>query len=205
MSESGRQTPPQSLIGTSFSPAGGSRPFLNLLNPIGRHYHGYTPAGLLQEVDDPDDGVDDEGTPRGSTYSSKVEQVPLSDLQPSAARRGHAVSELSDDDEVPQSFLIEANPAPTANSSRPGRTQASKPSLRRASSSKHPPPILPTHRDPSHRRQVLQDESRERSVPKPFTSGLDKKEQALWNWVNVYNLDAYLQDVSLAVWTPALF
>jgi len=25
--------------------------------------------------------------------------------------------------------------------------------------------------------------------------GLDDYEKALWNWVNVYNLDAFLQDV----------
>lgn len=196
MSESGRQSPHQPLIGTSFSQAGASRPFLNLLNPIGRHYHGYTPAGLLQEDDDQDDNGEDEGTPTGSAYKSRLEQVPLDDLQATTTRRDRITNESSDDDEVPQSFLIEANATPVTHPHRPERPASTKPTPQKLRASKHPPPVLPTHNDASHHRQDSQDIGRDAFTPKPFQSGLNDKERALWNWVNVYNLDAYLQDVS---------
>jgi autophagy-related protein 9 len=195
MSDSGRRTPPQSLIGTSFSPAGGSRPFLNLLNPIGRQYSGYTPAGLLQEADDQDDADEDDGTPRGSAYKSRVEHVPLDDLQRGATRRGNTAAESSDEDEVPQSFLIEANSAPIAQPTRQEKVQTAKSTPRRSTTSKQTAPILPTHHESLDRQQQAPHPARPTDASRPFSSGLDNKERALWNWVNVYNLDAYLQDV----------
>ncbi|KIJ10518.1 hypothetical protein PAXINDRAFT_85915 [Paxillus involutus ATCC 200175] len=44
--------------------------------------------------------------------------------------------------------------------------------------------------------QSPQVPSRQQTSPKPLR-GLDAYERALWNWVNVYNLDAFLQEVYL--------
>jgi hypothetical protein len=58
--------------------------------------------------------------------------------------------------------------------------------------------VLPFHHEPPHYLEERTDVDSDRGM-KPFTSGLDDRERALWSWVNVYNLDAYLQDVRLFV------
>jgi len=112
-------------------------------------------------------------------------------------------------DEVPQSFMIEAS----SPSSRMGR-QSSKGKGREniriqpPSSRKSVPSVLPSAvtdvplsvpprpselniEEPNFSRS---SEPSERPRPQPMR-GLDAYERALWNWVNVYNLDAFLQEV----------
>ena len=121
----------------------------------------------------------------------------------------------SSDDEVPQSFMIEASSSkPSRKSSRAkdkakAREISQQPSrpplLSRGDSTR---PILPT---------TTQDVKTIYAAPPPKPSeidppdqyprgnsgppqqkqmrGLDAYERALWNWVNVYNLDAFLQEV----------
>ncbi len=194
---SGRASPSTSSISATSPP--GSRPFLNLLNPIGRHYHGYTQASVLEEDSEPEG----EGTPKGTLHRpAQSQRLSLSELRPNInSARDNAAD--SSDDEVPQSFMIEANPPAAANitptRSRPrGSTSSSAgagPSTSRERPQPRPrttrkqEPVLPTH--------VEAPSPQATSPVSPFTSGLNDRERALWNWVNVYNLDAYLQDVSI--------
>ncbi|THU88587.1 putative transmembrane protein [Dendrothele bispora CBS 962.96] len=116
------------------------------------------------------------------------------------------------DGEVPQSFMIEA----TAR--KPSKISFKDKSKEPSSSRRQPlysvperkvPPILPTHAAPplsipprpsevdgEHTpRAETFSESSERDRPRRTNVGLDAYERALWNWVNVYNLDAFLQEV----------
>ncbi|KAF8328694.1 autophagy protein Apg9-domain-containing protein [Cantharellus anzutake] len=121
-----------------------------------------------------------------------------------------------DDGEVPHSFMVEARRGPNSTKSPQSRTAAgdSKPGL----------PTSPTKllsRAPFKRaaRATFSDVKGMSMPPRPselqspgnFTlpvpnttsassaggrkTGLDEHERALWNWVNVYNLDAFLQEV----------
>ena len=120
----------------------------------------------------------------------------------------------SSDDEVPQSFMIEASSSkPRRKSSKAKeKTKANEmsqlpsrpPLLSRGESTR---PILPTTtRDV----KAIYDTTPKRSEADPLDQipdgysgssqpkqirGLDSYERALWNWVNVYNLDAFLQEV----------
>ena len=120
--------------------------------------------------------------------------------------------EESSDDEVPQDFMIEAA-APASRrppSSPPARTAKGKErddrtrplyQTRRQSGSQ---PILPTSTAdtpvsiPPRPSEINPDPA---PPPEPLREpqtrqmrGLDAHERALWNWVNVYNLDAFLQE-----------
>lgn len=119
----------------------------------------------------------------------------------------------SSDDEVPQSFMIEAS------SSRP-RRKSSKTKGKAKERSQQPPrppllsrgdstrPILPsTTQDVRAMYPASSPKPSEIDAPDQFPRsrsgspqqkqmrGLDAYERALWNWVNVYNLDAFLQEV----------
>ena len=121
----------------------------------------------------------------------------------------------SSDDEVPQSFMIEASsskPRRKISKTRDkGKTierpqQHSRPPLLSRGESTRPilptttqdvkaiyvtPPAKPSEIDPPDQFPNVYSGS---SQPKQFR-GLDAYERALWNWVNVYNLDAFLQEV----------
>ncbi|KAG2019964.1 autophagy-type protein 9 [Coprinopsis cinerea AmutBmut pab1-1] len=134
--------------------------------------------------------------------------------------------ESSEDDEVPQSFMIEATAGAAARQPTRHRGESDSGSSRSAmkrgqplysTSARSVPPILPTvaphvsippkpseldveednmetprlARGASASGSSNGDSSRQ---PKPMR-GLDEYERALWNWVNVYNLDAFLQEV----------
>lgn len=118
----------------------------------------------------------------------------------------------SSDDEVPQDYMIEApkpasrNPAATSPSmdaaGRERRDTRSRPLY--TSSRKQSAPVLPTNSKDVHMSipprpseldmdQASQSEPLHEERHRPMR-GLDDHEKALWNWVNVYNLDAFLQD-----------
>jgi len=121
----------------------------------------------------------------------------------------------SSDDEVPQSFMIEASSSKPRRKSSKAKDKAktkevsqqpSRPPLLSRGESTRPilptttqdvkaiyatPPPKPSEIDPPD--QFPHDNSR---PPQPKQMrGLDAYERALWNWVNVYNLDAFLQEV----------
>ncbi|EPQ57867.1 APG9-domain-containing protein [Gloeophyllum trabeum ATCC 11539] len=120
-----------------------------------------------------------------------------------------------DDDEVPQDFLIEAAGTPPGGrrSSQHGKGKARDPATARPPLSSFPPqratPVSQPHRSdppvpavsiPPRPSETTPEEtfdppqSPPPREPRPMR-GLDAYERALWNWVNVYNLDAFLQEV----------
>jgi len=134
------------------------------------------------------------------------------------------IHEQDSDDEVPPSFLIEAasHPMPPSQSKEQpqkqehGRGQAlyttegrklppTSPKISSISKSRspHTPSPVSTSPRPSDLTEAptlgeFNYSSSHQGSPsthhKPMR-GLDDYEKALWNWVNVYNLDAFLQEV----------
>lgn len=161
--------------------------------------HGVTNSAILREDDQNTDAEDGEVIPLDHSQVS-------SPLRPSVVQGKRVVfsanfqsppprdaSPNSSDDEIPRSFMIEESPTAKrrAYSSRASRTRSSR---------KHP--ILPITNVVSTppRPSELDEETEDQDAPllglapKP-SHGLSPYERALWNWVNVYNLDAYLQEV----------
>ncbi|KAG6333575.1 hypothetical protein ID866_5514 [Astraeus odoratus] len=198
-----------------------SRPFLHMLNPLGRTHHGYLQVNqsLVEEDENENSELDVEAghaTPE-STFGTKprrkrklahgVDTSDASLLRPNI-RREDKVYEQDSDGEVPQSFMIEAAHMPS--SSAAAATHASKGKGRAqplySTSARSVPretttiPEAPSPVSIPPRPSELdvdippQTPSQRQPSPKPLR-GLDAYERALWNWVNVYNLDAFLQEV----------
>ncbi|KAI0086343.1 APG9-domain-containing protein [Irpex rosettiformis] len=118
------------------------------------------------------------------------------------------------DGEVPQDFLIETpasgrvrkpqSPTTLRGSSHNGKEPAVTRQRPLYSTSRRiTPPILPSNAAVSipPRPSELDAEETSSNAARPLTEpkvkqfrGLDDYERALWNWVNVYNLDAFLQE-----------
>ena len=226
-------------------PTSGSRPFLNLINPMNSNYHGYVQANrsIVEEngEDDVNNGEDvDLEAGRSGIFHSSHEVKRLSTKSqgkrrvawnPEASEMGilhpniHKEDKIherdSSDDEVPPSFLIEATSHPMVSSQSAeqpqkqehGRGQA----LYSTEGRKLPPtspkfvskpiskPKSPVSTSPRPSDLVEEPIPEELSYPSPPQDspyrhhkprrGLDEYEKALWNWINVYNLDAFLQEV----------
>lgn len=120
----------------------------------------------------------------------------------------------SSDDEVPQNFMIETAtsgssarkppPQSTDSSQDKGKAKESRRKPLYSTSRKLAAPILPTSNTPVSippRPSELDIDDTPALPSQPLTEhrpkqmrGLDNYERALWNWVNVYNLDAFLQE-----------
>ncbi|KAF5380879.1 hypothetical protein D9615_004124 [Tricholomella constricta] len=231
-----------------------SRPFLNMLNPMSRNHQGYSQANQsLVEEDEDRNGDDGEGseddveagrsrdtkfrstigsTTPLATFTSKGQRQVSYDgnasemnvLRPNIHKEDKMHEQESSDDEVPQSFMIEAasrKPAVSKGKNRDDGSPAGgrRHALQSAAGRQLPPSKLPStsSRGPTvsipprpSEVDVGDTEKTPRSThsrsgfnntlpqytrqPKPMR-GLDDYEKALWNWVNVYNLDAFLQEV----------
>ena len=229
-----------------------SRPFLNMLNPMSRAHRGYSQASQSLLEEDENRSSEEEDLEAGHSrstvfYSGTAQDIPLTNsrtkvhrkvswdadpsdvnvLRPNIRQEDKIHEQDSSDDEVPQSFMIEAasrNPAPPKGKGKAsnfvsdeGRSQP----LHSVSGRKLPP-VLPTAAGqklpaavsiPPRPSEVGGDADGEvtprNSSPgtgfsEPLSDyrrqstrmrGLDDYEKALWNWVNVYNLDAFLQEV----------
>ena len=201
-----------------YGPTASSRPFLNMLNPLGRTYQGYTAANqsVLEEDEEDNDGAtfprDDDIDLESQAHLTPIARashqsslsaprvsgggVEASILRPNVREDDRIQEESESDGEVPQSFLIESPAVHRAPLSRKGRPREvrnvsqitvpddppriSVPPRPSEIGAEHPPP----HRSPA-------------PIPLNPKRGLDAYERALWNWVNVYNLDAFLQEVYL--------
>ena len=142
----------------------------------------------------------------------------MSILHPNIHKEDKIHERDSSDDEVPPSFLIEATShpiAPSQSEEQPNhrRGQAlystegrklppTSPKIVSKSKSKSPALTPPRSRTSDLNEEPIPGESNYSSFRqgslfrhhKPMR-GLDDYEKALWNWVNVYNLDAFLQEV----------
>ncbi|TFY62696.1 hypothetical protein EVJ58_g3692 [Rhodofomes roseus] len=114
-------------------------------------------------------------------------------------------------DEEPQNFMIEAVPSSAARrtaspptTSPKGKEKETRRQPLYSSSRRHvppAPPITPSNGAPVSippRPSELDVDDTPQPRPSherhPRMRGLDAHERALWNWVNVYNLDAFLQE-----------
>jgi autophagy-related protein 9 len=198
-----------------------------MLNPLGRTYQGYSQANqsLLEEEGENEGESTEEDLESGRRKSNLHQSTrvqgkqkvswgagasEMSILRPNIHQEDKNYEQDSSDDEVPQSFMIEAS-SPSRVASRghqpfkgkgrediriqPPRTSPGKPMPPSAvvdvPLSIPPRPSELTFEEPHPFRS---SEPSERPSPKPMR-GLDAYERALWNWVNVYNLDAFLQEV----------
>ena len=193
--------PSRPITQSSYAPAASSRPFLNMLNPLGHAYQGYTAANqsVLEEDEEDNDGIDLEAQAHPSSVSaprvsSRGGGVEGSVLRPNVREDDRIQEESESDGEVPQSFLIES---PAVRRAPPARNKGRPREVRHASAPADPPRISVPPR-PS---ELGAENPPPRRSPAPLPPnpkrGLDAYERALWNWVNVYNLDAFLQEVYL--------
>ena len=200
-----------------------SRPFLNMLNPMGRTYQGYMQMGqsVLEEQEEDEDARyedDVESQAGGSMLKSAMgkskrvawgkgvsggrgDASEMSTLRPNI-RRDDKIheNESSDDDVSPQDFMIETAHKPSTSPRQPPPNERRRPLYTNSKPpNTKPTSILPTVSIPPRPSEI---ETRETSPSRPLEDhqpkqmrGLDAYERALWNWVNVYNLDAFLQEV----------
>lgn len=132
----------------------------------------------------------------------------MSVLRPNVRQADPKQGEDSSDEE-PQNFMIEASPATRRTTSPPTSPKGKERETRRqplySSSRRHASSVLPattSHGTPVSippRPSELDVDDAPASEPlseqqHPRMRGLDAHERALWNWVNVYNLDAFLQE-----------
>lgn len=180
------------LLQSSLRPSG----FLNMLS--GRNYQGYIRAD--ESVLEEEEGEQDEHTEiTRSPFTDQRwgESSRMTVLHPNQDQpRSH---DDSSDDEIPQSFMVEAGPSAKKPIPHNARTKSSakhssKPSVAR--------PLLPISNDdtlnlPPRPSEIDPPMSADLKpeTPRKQMRGLDAYERALWNWVNVYDLDVFLQDV----------
>jgi autophagy-related protein 9 len=195
-----------------------------MLNPLGRAYQGYAQANqsLVEEEDEYETTEEDieSGQKKSKLHQSTrssgkrrvswdAETSEMNILRPNIRKDDKNYEQDSSDDEVPQSFMIEASsPSRTPSQGRQQSKGKDKARAPRSNSGKTVPPVLPStvtdvplnipprpselhFEEPVPSRS---SEPSERQSPKPMR-GLDAYERALWNWVNVFNLDAFLQEV----------
>lgn len=221
-----------------------------MLNPMSRTHQGYSQANqsLLEEDESRSgDGEGSEedleaGRSQSTVFQSTTGVIPLAKskskgqrqvswdagasemnvLRPNIHQEDKTHERESSDDEVPQSFMIEAasrKPSSSKGKNRAKSDERSRQPLHSVAGRKLPPPRptstsqgLPTPVSiPLRPSEVDADAERTPRNKMPGTGfsdtssnysrqpkqmrGLDEYEKALWNWVNVYNLDAFLQEV----------
>ncbi|KAI5124310.1 hypothetical protein M0805_008918 [Coniferiporia weirii] len=183
-----------------------------MLNPMsGRAYQGYLQANQSvleeEEGEEEQETIDEEAARTGFRGSndrrvSWGESSRMNVLRHNVQQHRRTQEDDSSDDEVPQSFMIEANPhAKKPLPSRQSKGKA-KESARHSSKSASTRPILPVSNEdtirlpprPSEIDPPAGDEPKA-EIARRQMRGLDAYERALWNWVNVYDLDVFLQDV----------
>ncbi|KAG6862073.1 hypothetical protein C0995_007203 [Termitomyces sp. Mi166 len=142
-------------------------------------------------------------------------------LRPNIHKEDKLHHDSSDDEAPPQSFMIEATARKPSSSKGKRKAEGSYSGGRSRTLQSTPgrrlppskPPTLPASgpslSTPPRPSEVDIEELEDSQTPRfGFTDtlpqynrqtkplrGLDDYEKALWNWVNVYNLDAFLQDV----------
>ncbi|KAF9566358.1 APG9-domain-containing protein [Agrocybe pediades] len=146
----------------------------------------------------------------------------MSTLHPNIHKEDKIHEHESSDDEVPQSFKVEPARLPTSPKftdkpkpppSSPKRNHAlystdgrKLPPVSPKTYATSPPPPLSVPPRPSevdeetssrdhNGNNQSQGSTSSYRQNRPAMRGLDEYEKALWNWVNVYNLDAFLQEV----------
>ncbi|KAH6918473.1 autophagy-type protein 9 [Coprinopsis sp. MPI-PUGE-AT-0042] len=206
-----------------------------------RNYQGYIRADATVLEEDEDEALQDD---RGSEEESELENglkalsqaegkrkvswdgntSEMNVLRPNIHKEDRNHEDPSDDDEVPQSFMIEAKAGAARNKARPSSHRQEsdsqmgtgrRPRPLHSNSARSVPSVLPTvaphvsippkpseldeginlDEPISTHARSASGSSADNTRPRNPMGGLDEYERALWNWVNVYNLDAFLQEV----------
>lgn len=182
-----------------------------MMNPMARNYQGYVQANqaVLEEEEEEDDVEAGTRTPsRNPQRGWRGDASEMNVLRPNVQEQDKPRDQDSSDDEVPQSFMIEATATapPRRKSTSKGKSKDMyKQPL--GNKGRHAPPILPTSSSDAAANISIPPKPSEVDPPLSYDDnaptytqpkqmrGLDAYERALWNWVNVYNLDAFLQEV----------
>ncbi|KAI6127755.1 putative transmembrane protein [Pisolithus croceorrhizus] len=195
-----------------------SRELLHMLNPLGRTHRGYMQVNQsLVEEEDENEELDIEAgqMARTGVFSPKShgkrkalhgDALGLSPLRPNVRKEDKLYEQDSDDGEVPQSFMIEAtrHPLPPPTNAQPYKGKARSRPLHSNSARSLPretadpletTPALSIPPRPSELDVNVPQAPTPRQPSQRRLRGLDAAERALWNWVNVCNLDAFLQEV----------
>ncbi|KAJ7510163.1 putative transmembrane protein [Mycena galericulata] len=218
MSSSPSRSPHRMSASRSFhaSQPSSSRPFLNMLNPMARQYQGYSQANqsLLEEEEssggEGGDTAAEEGRSRSRStiFQSTTEDIPLAKSRTNTRHRVswdaplHPNIQKEDalhesDDERRRERRANQSPRPKPVLMRalsrciPSRGAPFRPFCRLT----HPTPTSPRPQDDQRAPSRTSSSSAHEHRPAKQMRGLDAYERALWNWVNVYNLDAFLQEV----------
>ncbi|CAG8711261.1 10123_t:CDS:2, partial [Acaulospora colombiana] len=136
-----------------------------------------------------------------ASSKSRAPSILRADASPSAEMDG--ASEASDE-EIPHSFMVETSP-----STRKKSSSSQKRAHRSAIGQRFPHPDDIEEEDEDDQNAALLRASNVSSHPSKrrkgketargqndSKKGLDEYQQALWRWVNVYNLDEYLQEIT---------
>ena len=125
-------------------------------------------------------------------------------LRPNIRQEDAKHDQDSSGDEAPQNYMIEtATPGARTQASPRNMSKGKERETRRkplsSTSRRQNPAILPTAQVsvPPRPSELDAEEARAEPLHEPPVRqmrGLDAQERALWNWVNVYNLDAFLQE-----------
>lgn len=191
---------------------------------MSRAYQGYSQANqsLLEEEEDREHSESEEEDIEAGKTDTLLSNMSKSQgkrkvswdnaAHPNIRQENNSKDDDSSDGEVPQSFMVEATSrkpkrSPTLSSKGKEPSRRRQQPLHSVPSGRKIPPLLPTHTSvsiPPRPSEVDEEvytpradafsETSERDRPKQMR-GLDPYERALWNWVNVYNLDAFLQEV----------
>ncbi|THH01658.1 hypothetical protein EW026_g1076 [Hermanssonia centrifuga] len=193
-----------------------------MLNPMmGRTYQGYMQANqsVLEEEEEEEDNDNFTGGDLEAGHASRSgslakgkqragwapDSSEMNVLRPNIKQDDQRHANDDSDDEVPQDFMIETarKPSQPQSTAYKGKERGS---LRQqplySTSRKQAPPILPSAGHVSvpprpSELDVEEDSPPTEQLTEPKLKqmrGLDNYERALWNWVNVYNLDAFLQE-----------
>ncbi|KAG6376264.1 putative transmembrane protein [Boletus reticuloceps] len=191
---------------------------------MSRNYQGYTQASqspVMEEENESEEHDIEAGhaIPRPSrarnafvtaqskrkvSWETHADVAEMNPLRPNIRHEDGAYDQDVSDDEVPQSFMIEASRSPhkpspsSAGGTNKGKARSQP--LHSTSARSLPRDVhrsLPVSIPPRPSELDIdvppQPPSNQPTSPKPLR-GLDAYERALWNWVNVYNLDAFLQE-----------
>lgn len=148
---------------------------------------------------------------RRVAWGTGEEASEMNTLRPNIRQADPKQDEVSSDDEPPQDLMIEAAATTTRKPASPppapkGKERETRRRPLYSTSRKQAGPILPTTNGapvsiPPRPSELEEEDSHDppplQEQPATHMRGLDAHERALWNWVNVYNLDAFLQEAYL--------
>lgn len=219
MTDYGRRSARSSNARDSFQASQSLSPgFLNLLNPMSRGYQGYLRADQSVLEEDEEESIENNVEPRIADKSkssimdrvspnnraTRGESSKVKPLRPNIHEKDDTNSQgdSSSDDGVPQSFMVEATITDRKKNAKRSKGNSRETNLAQSRNTSKKKSLLPTTNEdlllsamPPRPSEIHPNPILEPQPERKRMRSLDAYERALWNWINVYNLDAFLQDV----------